>query len=354
MNGSRRIESMKTIAPNGKGGVAMREAPMPELFPRSALCRMTHSLISAGTEKGIIQSCKGKSAAFLKKNNIRLGYLGAGIVEKTMGKVSAQKGARVAFYGAPYVTHSEYVVVPEKLLYPLPEGVPSEWGAFMGIAAIAMHGFRKGQVSLGEICLISGAGIIGNLCAQLAMLSGCRVVLCDYERSRLETFKKCTPAEGDFVCSSPDDAEKALNRFDAAIGADAVLLCMGASSARPMAQAVKLVRPGGRIVIVGTLDIQIPREDFFMKEAEVTISRAAGPGRYDLSYEKDGRDYPMQYIRWTEGRNAAESLRLIGAGKLQVEPLLSHIYPIGKFQTAYDDILKGKPEMGYILDWSHR
>lgn len=343
---------MITIMPDGKGGAALREAPLPELFPRSALCRMTHSLISAGTEKGIIKSCAGKSAAFLKKNNMRLGYLGAGIVEKTMGDMSCKAGDRVAYYGAPYVTHSEYVVVPEKLLFPLPENAPNEWGAFMGIAAIAMHGFRMGKLSLGEVCVVVGAGIIGNICAQLALFAGCRVALCDYERARLDIFKKCAPADDDYICTSPNEAEKALRHLGAAGGADAVFLCMGTASDEPMAQAVRLIRPGGRIVIVGTLDIQIPREEFFMKEAEVAISRAAGPGRYDASYEKEGRDYPMQYVRWTEGRNAAESLRLIAAGRLRVDPMISSLYPVRQFKKAYENILKGKPEMGYILDWS--
>ncbi|MCX7001214.1 MAG: zinc-binding alcohol dehydrogenase [Candidatus Sumerlaeota bacterium] len=342
---------MKTIMPDGKGGVMSVEAAMPELFAGAALCRMTHSLISAGTERGIIENCIGKSAEEIIQNNTRLGYLGAGIVEEIMGeRLPCKKGERVAYYGAPFVSHGEYVVVPERLLFALPENVSQECGAFIGLGAIAMHGFRLGKAGLGEVCHVAGAGIIGNLCAQFALCAGCRVILTDYDSGRLEIFKGCVPA-GDYVCAAPDVVEGAVHRMSGGQGADAVFLCMGTTSSEPMAQAMRLVRAGGRIVIVGVLDIKVPREDFFAKEVEVTISRAAGPGRYDGTYEREGRDYPVQYVRWTEGRNLGESLRLIAAGRIHVEPMISHVYPVNRFAEAYEGVIQNRPGMGYILDW---
>jgi threonine dehydrogenase-like Zn-dependent dehydrogenase len=127
---------------------------------------------------------------------------------------------------------------------------------------------------------------------------------------------------------------------------------MGVQSAEPMHQALETIRRGGRIVILGVLDIQVPREPFFYKEAEIAISRAAGPGRYDPHYERDGTDYPLQYCRWTEGRNLAEALRLIASGRLRVDPLISARYPIARFGEPYRRILEGEPGLGYLLDWT--
>jgi threonine dehydrogenase-like Zn-dependent dehydrogenase len=343
---------MKTIMPDGKDGVFLADVGMPELFENSALCRVTHSLISCGTERGIIQANVGKSEDETIRQGIRLGYCGAGIVEAVQGEeIRLEKGQRVAFYGAPYVSHSEYVVVPKHLVLSLPQNVSFESAAFVGLGAVALHGFREGKVGLGDVCLVSGAGLIGNLCAQLATLAGCRVVMCDYEATRLEVFKKCVSQGCDFSCAAPEKAIEAVHEVSNKRGADAVFLCVSTNSSEPIEQAFRAIRPGGRIVIVGVLDIHIPREEFFAKEAEVTISRGAGPGRYDQEYERDGRDYPLQYVRWTEGRNLEEVLRLIASRRLNVLPLISRTYSLDEAGAAYARIMEAKPELGYIISW---
>ncbi len=342
---------MKTIMPDGADSVFFPEVAKPELFKDAALCRVTHGIISAGTERGIILACKGKSREQIQQANNRLGYTGAGIVEDVNGDLGLSKGQRVAFYGAPYVSHSEYLCVPKHLIYPIPDNCSNESATFCGLGAIAMHGLRQGHPTLGEICVVSGMGLIGNLCAQMALLTGCRVIVSDFEASRLNLFKESVPENADYLAVSPDQLNEAVADITHNIGADKVYLCMSTRSADPMEQALQQVRRGGQIIVVGVLDIHISREPFFMKEATVTISRAGGPGRYDPGYEKDGYDYPYQYIRWTEGRNVEESLRLIASGKLNLSKLVSGRYPIDKATEAYDQVVNGKPALGFVLDW---
>jgi len=343
---------MKTIFPDGSNSIFIGEVPLPECGEDMALCRVTHGVISAGTERGIILGCNGKTKEEIMKMNCRLGYTGAGIVEEVKGnRISVKKGDRVAFYGAPYTTHSEYVAVPRNLVYRIPDNLSNELATFGGLGAIALHGFRQGKPNLGEVCVVSGLGVIGNLCAQFALLAGCRVIASDFEASRIETFKKSIPEGSDIVTTSPDKLTQTVLDFTHGRGADVVYLCMSTRSAEPMEQALANVCCGGKIVVVGVLDIHVPREPLFGKEATLTISRAAGPGRYDQSYEREGYDYPSQYVRWTEGRNLEECIRLIASKRLNFSHLISKECSINDVASAYASILEGKPDLGYIIDW---
>jgi len=343
---------MKRILPDGKGAVDLVEVPSPELFENAVLCRMTHSLVSSGTERGLIQAAKGKPVDEIIRTGIQLGYAGAGVVEEARGESvrDFSKGQRVAYYGGPWVSHSEYVVVPKPLVFPLPDSVSSERGAFLGIGAIALHGFRQGRVGLGDVCWIAGVGLIGNLAAQLASLAGCRIVASDCAEGRLKLLEGCLGG-GDFRCVTPSEVDLAIREASDGRGADAVFLCMSTESSEPMEQAIRLIRPGGRIVVLGVLDLHLPREEFFQKEAEITISRAAGPGRYEPNYEKKAIDYPPQYVRWTEGRNLAEILRLLARGRLAVEPLISQKYSLGQIQEAYSELTQGRSGPGLLICW---
>jgi len=344
---------MKTIVPDGQGGATFLDIPMPELFDNAALCRVTHSVISTGTERLMIRAAVGRSLDDIREAGIRLGYCGAGVVERVCGSdIALGPGQAVAFYGAPYGSHSEYVVVPRHLVLPIPDGMDPPEAAFIGIGAIALHGFRKGRVCLGETCFVAGAGIIGNLCAQLARVAGCRVVVSDPDPVRLEVLWACVGDARDFATVAPDDAKAAILELSDGRGADAALICASTPSAAPMEQAIDVVIPGGRIVVVGVFDIHVPREPFFQKEAEITISRAGGPGRYDVHYERDGIDYPPQYSRWTEGRNLAAVLRWLGDGRLRAGPLISETFPVASALDTYSLIMAGKDRLGYVIEWT--
>ncbi len=344
---------MKRIIPSGGKGINIVDVPVPELHPGMALCRVTHTLISTGTEKSMIDDAIGKTPRQIMDEGVLLGYTGEGIVEETCGDMAVKPGERVAFYGGPYVSHSEYVAVPRHLIFPCPEHVDDGVASFIGLGAISMHGFRLGKAGLGDVCLVAGAGLIGNLCAQMASLAGCRLVISDYNEKRLALLKNCLPPWLDYTCVSPDDAEKAVEQKSRGRGADSVFLCMSTHSSEPMAQAIRVIRPGGTVSILGVLDVHIPRLPFFYKEATVTISRAAGPGRYDPVYEKESIDYPHQYVRWTEGRNLEETMRLLCEENLRVAPMISGFYHLDEVENLYGEIMSKPDGLGYIIQWQN-
>ena len=74
--------------------------------------------------------------------------------------------------------------------------------------------------------------------------------------------------------------------------------------------------------------MEFERKGYYEKELDFRISRSYGPGRYDTAYEQKGRDYPIGYVRWTETRNMEAFLQLLAEGKLDLNPLITHRFPI--------------------------
>lgn len=343
---------MKTLFANGRGGVFMADAQEPASFDKCVMVRVTHSLISAGTERGIIRNAKYETEAASIAAGCRLGYSAAGIVEKVIGDCRDLKvGDRVGCYGGPYTYHGELLAVPCNLAYKVPANLDMESAAFVGLGAISMHGFRMGACELGSVCVVIGAGVIGNLCAQMALLAGSRVIVSDFAKDRLERMKECVPSNADLICTTPDKLDDLVMQETHGVGADTVLLCLATDRREPMDQAVRIGRMRAKVVVVGVLDLHFDREPFFLRETQITISRAGGPGRYDVNYERNGVDYPVHLARWTEGRNMEEVLRLLGRKALNTTPLMGHKWNIEDYAKAYDMVLNNKSDLGHLFIW---
>ncbi len=136
------------------------------------------------------------------------------------------------------------------------------------------------------------------------------------------------------------------------LGADAVVITASTKSNGPIELAADAVRKRGRVVLVGVVGLELDRRPFYFKEAEFVVSCSYGPGRYDARYEELGQDYPAAYVRWTEQRNIAAVLQAMASGKLNVEPLISHRFPIDKALDAYEMVRSGsEPYLGVVLQY---
>jgi predicted dehydrogenase len=87
--------------------------------------------------------------------------------------------------------------------------------------------------------------------------------------------------------------------------------------------------------------MELERRPYYEKELDFRISRSYGPGRYDAAYEQKGIDYPIGYVRWTETRNMEAFLALLAGGKVNVEALITHRFPIDQAHSAYE-LITGK------------
>jgi predicted dehydrogenase len=364
---------MKQLLQNLKTGQALiAEVPVPTPRAGQALIKTAASLVSAGTERMVVEfaekSLVGKArsrpdlvrqvidkarregllttaqAAFNKLDEpMALGYSSAGtIVALGENMDGFHIGQRVACAGGGYAVHAEYATVPRNLLAPLPDHLDFESAAFATLGAIALHGFRLANPQLGENVAVIGIGLLGLMTMQIAASAGCHVIGIDLDPARVELAESLA-----FSACSRDQAESATQAFTANRGVDAVIICADSKSNDPVQLAGQIARDRARIVATGAVGLEIPRKIYFEKELSFINSRSYGPGRYDPSYEEGGADYPIGYVRWTEGRNLSAVVDLLASGKLQVESLITHKLPIERATEAYE-IITGKKEEPFI------
>ncbi len=364
---------MKQLLQNMRDGkTTVEEVPRPAVRSGTALVRTAASLVSAGTERMVVEfaekSLAGKArsrpdlvkqvlekarreglittvqAAFNRLDQpMALGYSSAGTVMALgKGMTGFKIGQRVACAGGGYAVHAEYAVVSRNLLTPLPEDVDFESAAFATLGAIAMHGFRLGEPQVGERVAVIGLGLLGCLTAQIAVAAGCSVLGIDIDPDRVTLAAWL----GVTAVKRPDAVERGT-AFTSNRGFDLVLICADTSSNDPVELAAALARDRARIVATGAVGLNMPRKPYYEKELSFINSRSYGPGRYDASYEEDGNDYPAGYVRWTEGRNLEAVVELMRRGELNVAPLITHRFPIEKAAQAYE-VITGKRKEAFL------
>ncbi|HEY4424870.1 MAG TPA: bi-domain-containing oxidoreductase [Pyrinomonadaceae bacterium] len=372
---------MKQVLQNRKTGRPfVGEVPVPALQKGRVLVRTVASLISAGTEraavelvsKGLVQEArqrpdlvkavvaKVKSEGLLNTfASVRdkmaasqsLGYSAAGIVEAVAEDVTEfRAGDRVACAGVGFASHAEVLSVPKNLCVHLPDGVSFESGAYGTLGAIALQGVRLAEPTLGESVVVIGLGLVGQLTVQLLKANGCRVFGLDLDQSRVALALELG---ADKAVVSSDAAAKEIETWTRGHGADAVLITAATDSNQPIELAARVSRLKGRVIVVGMTGMDIPRAPFFSRELKLVISMSYGPGRYDPEYEERGHDYPLPYVRWTEKRNIESFLDLIADGRLNVERLTTHRFPITEADRAYQ-LISGElqePNLGVVLNY---
>ena len=362
------------------GKLELMEVPAPVLLPGGVIVRTAASIISPGTEKMIMDLAKKSLIGKAKErpdlvrqviNKARtqgllntfqnvmakmdkplpLGYSAAGIIEAVSPDVLDLKvGDRVAIAGGGYASHAEMNFIPRNLTALIPDGVSFEQAAYATVAAIAMQGVRLARPELSEVVVVSGLGLIGLITVQLLKANGCRVLGIDFNRDKIDAGLRLGLDEG--VVLPDDDAHAAIDRFSRGRGADLTIITAATKSNQPIELAGEVTRRKGRIVVVGAVGLNIPRDLYYRKELEILISMSYGPGRYDRTYEEGGLDYPYDYVRWTEGRNIESVLDLIGRGQVDVRSLTTHRFPLDKAIDAYHMIEKGSDSyIGIVLDY---
>ncbi len=274
-----------------------------------------------------------------------MGYCNAGIVREVGAGVEGFKeGDRVASNGG----HAEVVVVPKNLCARIPDGVSFEHACFTVAASIPLQGIRLLRPALGESIVVLGLGLMGLMAVQILRAHGCRVAGVD-----LDPAKCRLAAQMGAEVISPSEGEDVLARahaFSGGDGVDGVLITASTQSSDPTNQAADMCRKRGRIVQVGATGLNLLRDAMYKKELSLQVSCSYGPGRYDPAYEEDGLDYPLPYVRWTEQRNFGAVLEMLRNGNLDVDPLISHRFPIDSAPDAYGVVAGGKG-MGIVLEY---
>lgn len=367
---------MKQVLQNiSDGQTVIVEAPAPSVSPGHVLIATSCSLISAGTERMLVDFGK---ASYLDKARqqpekvkmvvdkihtdglmttvdavrsklaqpLPLGYCNIGVVLETGSGVEGLKpGDRVVSNGP----HADVVHVGKNLCAKVPDDVTDQNAVFTVLGAIGLEGLRLSQPTLGESFVVIGVGLIGLLTVQLLRLSGCRVLAIDFDDAKLalaagfgaETYNAATG----------QDPVSAGQMFSRGKGVDGVIITASTKSSDPVTDAARMSRKRGRIILVGVTGLSLNRSDFYEKELTFQVSCSYGPGRYDPDYEVKGQDYPHAFVRWTEQRNFEAILDMMSEGRLHTGPLVSHNIEFEDAVSAYELLAKDRSVLGIILNY---
>jgi len=367
---------MKQLLQSLKDGrTEVADIPCPSAAAGRLLIRTRRTLVSSGTERMVVEFGKAGWLAKARQQPekvrmvidkvradgiaptlqavrskleqpVPLGYCNAGVVvEMGPGVTGFEPGDRVASNGP----HAEMVAVPVNLCARIPDAVSDDEAAFTVAGAIALQGIRLVQPALGEAVVVTGLGLIGLLTVQLLRANGCRVLGIDYDPDKLALAAQFGAETVDL--SAGADPIAAAGRFSRGRGIDAVIIAASTDSDKPMREAAAMCRQRGRIVLVGVTGLNLSRADFYAKELTFQVSYSFGPGRHDARYEEKGLDYPVGFVRWTEQRNFEAVLDMMGSGRLDVKPLISHRFPIAEVAKAYDLVAGGEPSTAILLEY---
>ena len=356
------------------GALSILDVPRPSAGGPRVLVRARASLISAGTERMLVEFGRASLLDKVRSQPDRvkdviakvktdglmttidavrsklstptgLGYCNAGVITEVGPEVGRLKvGDRVVTNGS----HAEFVTVPQTLAARIPNNVSFEAAAFTPIAAIGLQGIRLANPTLGETVVVYGLGLIGLLCVQMLRANGCRVIGIDRNPDRLKMAESFGAQVINGAESSAVDRVMAITD---GVGADAVLLTLASDSNGPMREASAMSRKRGRLVLVGVTGLDLAREDFYKKELTFQVSCSYGPGRHDATYEDKGVDYPVGFVRWTEQRNFEAVLDLMSSGLVNPLPLITHRFEIDKAEDAYTVVATDSKSIGIVLQY---
>src|SRR5690606_26426088 len=358
------------------GATVLTKSPSPGVSAAHILISSSTSLISAGTERMLVDF--GRASYWAKARQqpdkvrmvlekvrtdglattleavqsklnqpLPLGYCNVGVVAEVGEGVTEFKiGDRVISNGP----HADVVHVARNLCALIPDVVSDEEAAFVVVASIGLQGIRLAEPTLGEAFVVTGVGLIGLLTVQLLRAHGCRVLAIDYDDSKLDLARRfgaetCNPGRG-------EDPVAAGMAFSRGAGIDGVIITASAKTSDPVTQAARMSRKRGRIVLVGVTGLELNRADFYEKELTFQVSCSYGPGRYDPEYEEKGQDYPIGFVRWTEQRNFEAVLDMMASGQLDVKPLITHRFDFEDAPKAYDLLTTDKSALGILLRYT--
>lgn len=367
---------MKQILQNLETGQSyLIEAPAPQAKSGHVLINSTCSLISAGTERMLLNFSK---ASYIQKAKqqpekvkqvldkvktdglmttyeavksklsepIPLGYCNVGtVLDVGKGCGEFKPGDRVISNGP----HADLVRVAKNLCAKIPDNVDDESAAFTVLASIALQGIRLANPTLGETVVVTGTGLIGLIAIQLLKANGCKVLAIDFDENKLRLAREfgaatCNPAQG-------EDPVALGIKLSRGRGVDAVIITASTKSSDPVSQAAQMSRKRGRIILVGVTGLELNRAEFYEKELSFQVSCSYGPGRYDPDYEEKGQDYPIGFVRWTEQRNFEAILDMMSMGLIDVKSLITHRIKFEDAKQAYETLTDDPSALGIVLDY---
>jgi L-iditol 2-dehydrogenase len=218
---------------------------------------------------------------------------------------------------------AEYVVVPERIVYRLPDSISFAEAAMLEAVSVALHAVRVAQLSGGETALVIGAGMIGLLTLQAARAAGCsRVFIADIDASRLR-LATMVGADATLHCSGADLVAE-VKKLTGGRGADVVLEAVGRNET--VTGAIECARKGGTVVLVGNIapEVTLPLQIVVTRQLRLQGSCASAG------------EYP-------------QAIELIASGAIQVKPLITAVASLEEGPRWFERLHSREPNLMKVV-----
>jgi L-iditol 2-dehydrogenase len=220
---------------------------------------------------------------------------------------------------------AEYVIIPERIAYRLPDVMPFAQAAMLEAVSVALHGVRVSELDGGETALVIGAGMIGLLLLQAARVAGCsRIFVADIDATRLKLATELGADEA--IAAVGDGLVEEILRLTSGRGVDVVLEAVGRNET--VAGAIDCVRKGGTVTLVGNIvpEVSLPLQKVVSRQIRLQGS-CASSGEY------------------------LEAIELISAGKIQVDKMITAVAPLTDGPMWFERLYGHEPNlMKIVLD----
>ncbi len=327
---------MKALILTGPRRLELQELPIPTPGPGQLLVRHQVTAISTGSE--VIRYLAGAGPT--------IGYLGAGVVVAVgAGVTQIQPGDAVQTSGP----HHEYVLTPAATALSIPPGVPFDQAAYAYLPTLVLHALRLCDYRLGETICVIGQGVVGLMGSALARALGIAVIALDTDESRLATARQLgiphayNPLAADFAGT--------LATLVGDKGIDVTVDATG--SYHGLVQAMALTRKWGRVAILGIYRPDPPDPVMAARLHQAYLKNFHSKELRLVGCSNDpAENYPAHIWRFSIHDNTRQSLDLLGQGKLNLAPAITHRFTPEDGPTLYERLAQREAGLlGAVYDW---
>jgi len=319
----------------GREKVDIRNVIIPHVEDEEILVRSLCTGISVGTERWYLT---GKVKGVDDRYPLIPGYMRVGIVEETGSNVDRVKPGDRVYLGSWAMrldprdglsgggAHSAHAVTHQSRAIPVPDNVASEEAAVAALAAVSQVGLSLTPVNAGDLVVVIGQGMVGQMSAQLARLMGANVITSDLIDLRVDLSRKHS---ADFAINPAREDLGTLVRQHCADGADLVIDTSGDS--RLFGYDVDLLRKPGKLCLQGYFPdpIHVDFHDTHLKRTVVA---------FPWGFDPEGVERAFHFL---------------GEKRLTISPLITHRIDSRDATDAYRLLLERPQEMlGVVLNWS--
>jgi L-iditol 2-dehydrogenase len=218
---------------------------------------------------------------------------------------------------------AEYVAVPRRICYRLPDSLPFENAAMIEAISVAVHAVEITPVALNDTAVVVGAGMIGLLTLQAAKLAGCgRIISVDVDQTRLASAKSLGAT--DTILAKDTDVPKQVRELTDGLGADLAFECVG--STPTVASSIESVRKGGTVTLIGNIAprVEIPLQSVVTRQIRLQGSCASSG------------EYP-------------QCIDLLARGAIRVDSLISAVAPLEEGPSWFNRLYGKEPNLMKVI-----